>query len=781
MTPTVKRFLPVGVVSVAVFIVLGLPLLQNQALFWGTPALQFVGWRLQAWEYLKQGQMPWWNPMNGMGAPLAANYQSALFYPPGWILFPITAGWGAAGVAWGLTFLNLLHMIWAGAGMARLMQKLGYDTLAQTVAGLAFAMCGFFIARQGFFSMIWTGAWLPWLIAETQLLIEPNSEGHSQPHSYLRDWLPRLPLVAVVALMLLAGHAQLAWYNLLLTGLWLVFFSFRRRGMRGMLQGLASFGLAGILAGLIAAIQLVPTAEYLAVSQRAGEYGFESAMAYSMWPWRLLTFVTPDLFGNPGEGSYWGFGAYWEDAVYLGLIPLLLAIRSASSVFSKKRSDPSNKETRAIIVWGWGVVALAVLLALGSHTPVFPFLYRYIPTFDMFQAPTRFMFLAEFSLAMLAGIGAAQWGSPIGRGLYWSRLATAGSAAVAIGAGIGWASLSGVEQTFVRAFALAGVLGSAYGLLTLFKPVGGRRLMAWMSIALAVMVADLVWFALPANPFAPTSLYSNVRFEGAQRIGDHRVYLPASDEYLIKFKRFLRFRDFRPVEVWTNLWRSGLPNSNLITGISSANNFDPLIPDRYARWRVAVDSTTGAARDQLLTWMDVLWVGRYAPNHAGGVIFTENNQASFVHWYSCADPAGSVEEAIQMVLARVNEAGNFPVDKAVIEGENKPTTECSDPGTPELRVPERTAQSVVVLVEADTSGYLMVSQTIYPGWRVVVDGEEQDLLILNGVFQGVHLESGLHEVRFEYRPKWACWATAASVVGLLILAWLKVIQAREKN
>jgi len=61
--------------------------LTGKALFWGTPALQFVPWRDFAWNILKSGNLPLWNPMLGMGAPLIANYQSAIFYPPNWLLF----------------------------------------------------------------------------------------------------------------------------------------------------------------------------------------------------------------------------------------------------------------------------------------------------------------------------------------------------------------------------------------------------------------------------------------------------------------------------------------------------------------------------------------------------------------------------------------------------------------------------------------------------------------------------------------------------------------------
>jgi hypothetical protein len=77
----------------------------------------------------------------------------------------------------------------------------------------------------------------------------------------------------------------------------------------------------------LAAIQLIPTAEYLMQSQRASAVSYDLAMTYSFWPWRFLSLLAPDLFGNPAIGDYWGYGNYWEDAVYIGLAPFLLQRR----------------------------------------------------------------------------------------------------------------------------------------------------------------------------------------------------------------------------------------------------------------------------------------------------------------------------------------------------------------------------------------------------------------------------------------------------------------------
>ena len=43
------------------------------------------------------------------------------------------------------------------------------------------------------------------------------------------------------------------------------------------------------------------------------------------------------------------------------------------------------------------------VFALGVNTPIFPFLYRNIPTFNLFQGPVRWHLWTVFGLSVLAG------------------------------------------------------------------------------------------------------------------------------------------------------------------------------------------------------------------------------------------------------------------------------------------------------------------------------------------------------------------------------------------
>ena len=222
-------WLPAAPLIAFPLVLFGQLLVQGKALFWGLPVLQFNPWRMYAWETLRGGELPLWNALNGMGAPLMANYQLALWYPPSWPLYLFAALGGGPTLAWGHTLLLMLHLMWAGFGMARLVRLLGGGRLAQSVAGLAFCLNGYLLARVNVFPMVWAAAWLPWVVLGASQIAIPGRTV-SANHAFL----PR-GLVFSLALMLLAGHAQLSWYILLFTGVW-VLVGGLRGGWRGLFQ-----------------------------------------------------------------------------------------------------------------------------------------------------------------------------------------------------------------------------------------------------------------------------------------------------------------------------------------------------------------------------------------------------------------------------------------------------------------------------------------------------------------------------------------------------------------
>ena len=799
------------------FVLLAPVYLTGKALFWGLPATQFVPWWAWAYETLLSGHLPLWNPYLGMGAPLIANYQSALFYPPYWLYLMAYALGGVSALAWMQALIVALHIALGSAGMAALIRRLGLGDLAQAVGGLAFGMSGYIAARGWFASINAAVVWLPWILLFAYDAAAPLKRKERSPFSGPQV-AAILKLALVIALQLLAGHAQLSWYTLLLAAAWMAFWAWmgsRRAGissaasadttparhaspLTAVLLSWLQLALAGLLAAAIAAVQLLPTAEYLLQSQRSGEVNYEIAMTYSFWPWRFLDFVAPGLFGSPVSGDFWGYATYWEDAVHIGLLPFLLAMGVLiGAIFRNWRKKSLGMmpdaavRSRGFAFFLLAVILVAFTLALGKNTPVFPWLYWHIPTFDMFKSPTRYSIWAIFALTLLAARGVDTWQRPTGRGLYWTRLATMGAFAVTLGAGLGWYALRNLPDfhiSFVRALTLAGVFGLGVGALALLAPQPGsspRWVRAWGQAVTLFVAADLLVTGWGLNPGIALDFYAappdanEFRIAISEKPGEllardgqpaGRVYLSISDEDALRYDRYFIFETFDPGPDWRGLRAAMLPNLNLLERVPYVNNYDPMVPGRYARWMEWLDEQD-APPPEILDLMGVSVIEKGEPDSALGVIFTPRGDASAsrVRWLPCARPAESPESAWELATS-----GTVDFEDAVIL-ENISPPQISDcapfTGTVSLQDTEN-PNRVLIQTESEHPGWVLLADVWYPGWQARVDGQQAQVLRANYLFRAVDVPAGKHVVTFVYRPL-SFWLGAG--VSLLTLLGLAVV------
>jgi hypothetical protein len=755
MQSLIKRCirLPYFPIIIAPILLFSGTLLTGRILFWGLPMLQFYPWREFAWESLTHGLLPLWNPFNGMGAPLIANYQLALFYPPGWLVYLFAIIGGSQLMAWSHTLLVVLHLIWAGIGMVFFARSLGLGELAQTISGLAFSLSGYLVARNSFFSIIWAAAWLPWIMYSVNELVKQEKLKFS------------FPLLFFIVFQLLAGHAQLTWYSLLLASLWIVIFCWVYHGAKRALGGGLIFGLTMIIGVGLTAIQLFPTAEFLLQSQRSGAVNYDLGLTYSFWPWRLLNLLSPDFFGNPGSGTYFGYAAYWEDAIYFGLIPMVLSLSTLKHLFKRRKYSESGQATRAAVLWI--LVVVAFIFALGKNTPIFPWLYLNVPTFGLFNAPARWMVGAVFGLSALAGIGAEAWKAPVGKVLRNYRIGLVITVAVALGAGITFLVLKEVKLSFIQATAIAGLWGAVYCLLAIKMPKSEAGRKAWTYIFIGVVVVDLIsaqWSLVPTSP-------ANVVIPspGVTSLPDNqRVYLSYQDEYNLKFQRFFHIDDFTPLESWSNIWKTQLPNTNLSGRVEYVNNFDPLLPDRYSTLINFLDQLSPEMRDPWLKLMNVGAVEEIDPRTPDGVKFTPAQTQGRFQWFACAEFAMRKAEAWDMTQKLV---ANSRSDLVVLEGEkfNQP---CSANKSADIQVLLDQPESVIIKITAsqeDSGGWLFMADTWYPGWIAAVDGIETPIYRADYAFRAIQVNGGQHIIKFEYQPKSFFFGVAISAVSWIII------------
>ena len=75
---------------------------------------------------------------------------------------------------------------------------------------------------------------------------------------------------------------------------------------------------------------------------------------------------------------------------------------------------------------------------------------------------------------------------------------------------------------------------------------------------------------------------------------------------------------------------------------------------------------------------------------------------------------------------------------------------------------------------AEDPALLVISESSYPGWKVFVDGKEEEWLWLNLLYQGVEIDRGKHKIEFIYHPKNFSVFLLISLCAMaaFLIAWL---------
>lgn len=739
--------------------------LAGKALFWGTVSTQFVPWWEFAWQSILTGQLPLWNPLLGMGAPLAANYQTALFYPLTWVYFLAYVIGGVKWMAWSVSLVVCGHLIWSGFGTAHLLRELNANKFGQTVGGLAFSLSGYLVARAGFLSINAAVAWIPWVLLYLYRLAEGRAGN-------------QIKLTAVLVMLFLAGHAQTAWHGIFMGGLWLVFWAFalgkNKQKFTNLGRSLAGYVWAGVLAVGISAIQLLPTAEYLMLSQRAGEYGFENAMTYSFWPWRFLTLFLPGLFGNPATGKYWGYANYWEDAVYIGLLPILLGLGFLiRSLPIKKQASSSTKIPLYAKLGNFLglLVLISFTLALGTNTPIFPFLYNNVPGMDLFQAPTRYSIIAVISLALLAGLGASRLDKPVGKSLYFTRLAVAGCISIIVAVVLAGKFLEGIETSFLYAAGKAGLIGLIAAILYLIKPerYSEKKIQAWRFVLLLLVCLDLISAGYGLNPGIDKEFYDVAQAGELQG----RIWIPSDVEYEVKFEKYFKFETFAPDAEWKEMHQDFLPNLPMMQDLELVNNFDPIVPGIYQEWMEKIN--IDRPEPQILEMMNVSEIGQL--NEKGGfALISLERPNSPVRITGCG--ALITSDAVSPDL--ITDSQKKPLDNIIVVSEGQIPCQAGGQGMAEII--EARNGYLKLAVNLQRESWLFWSQTWYPGWTYRIEGGKRNQTFrVNYLFQGVPVPVNAGEIELAYRPASVIWGSGITGLGLILFGVLIALRRKSKK
>lgn len=309
---------------------------------------------------LRIGEFPLWNQNMFLGFPIHAEGQGGFFYPLN-ILFGILPQWIA------FNYATLLNIFLGGFFMYLFTRQLNLKKIPSLIASLVFGFSGFFICHSEHLNLLNACVWIPlgfiFILRKKYLFVS-----------------------LILALQLLTGFPQIAYYTGIILFFWMMF-------NISKITDIFKFLLSSVFAVLIAFCQVLPTLELIPYSIRSKGVNSGDMFSWGYYFRDLLLFIHPYIFGNPVLGTYIRKDSILtENCAFIGIMALLLA---AIGIMK-------NTKEKRIRFFGMLCVGIIGFLLV---FPVISGIAAYIPGFQFFRLPQRFLIFAVFALAVISAYG----------------------------------------------------------------------------------------------------------------------------------------------------------------------------------------------------------------------------------------------------------------------------------------------------------------------------------------------------------------------------------------
>ena len=769
---------------------------------------------------LRRGELPSWNPHQGLGIPIVENYSTRVFFP-----FQMLLNMSPVGL-WDLFFLLRLWI--AGLFTALFLVRAGAGRPAASFGGVGYMLSGALV----WFINLEQYANVAMVVPAWFLAVESFVTG---PAGRTAAWV-----AVAVALILLAGQPEIAFYALVAGALYgVVRWTFGSPATTRPWRTIVWAMTAVVLGFAVAACQLLPFAAHLANALHLHPAGGDMGVRDPAPGLLAIQVLVPSFYELPISPRIGPDNGRWDWlGGYAGVLALFL---SAAGLVVPPW--PVRPAARAPLIFFTGVAAWIVLKNFG--VPPFDWI-GYLPLFDQVWTPrwggptwcfglasasafgldrllqtpvdraarARLALVASGVLILLGLLAASGFEAlaPI-QDTHWSFIwpgavgglllafVVVGLAAVAVGrpsrASVAVVVLAlllierwlpiprGYDPVFLAARLVPVVIGLAAVATAIVLGKAGARILGTVAIAAAIVLDLLAPVGMPdrTDPAAPPPVVQFLRERaGHDRITGHRTVLAPNyasvfglydvrnvDALAVEWSHgyVTAALETEPRRWWHALWFTGEPERRRARIPAGASGVSPLEEDLRLRSR----GYSLAGVRYIVTPRD-LDLNRAAPSEGDRFplvydreVLVYENRAAFPrafavsYWESAPDALTA--------RARALEPEFDPRTVAVVEG-----AAAGSGHEGSVTIGEYGVAHVRLTAEMKGPGLVVLTDAFYPGWNAHVDGRPTRIHRVDGVFRGVFVEGGSHEVVMRFRPASHTWGLGLSVAGLAVVVAL---------
>jgi hypothetical protein len=735
---------------------------------------------------LAAGAWPVWNRALGFGEPLWAIPSAQVLYPPHWLNL-IVQPWTY------FTASALFHLVLGGAGVYTLLRRWHASPVAAWCGGAIWCTSGPLLSALTYWNHFSAFAWIPWAAVATDAAAERPSLGRA------------LAWGAAMAMPVVAGSPDAAVMAIAISVAvvaarpWPSPLPIRR--VAACVAGAALFSIA------LSAAQWMPAVEMARRSARA-DLSDRERMSWAVPPPLLAQVVLPI------RPDRWNLDREHRDRWFEGREPYLASLYLGLSALPLVVLGAVTAPRRRIAALA-ALIVVAGLVALGAHSGLPPLVAALGAPLRSLRYPAKAMVVVAFAWALLAGMGIAGLGAlPALRGWRWRAVAIAAVLAPAVALGVSAAltrvRIPGVLDPAADAFAVrldamaVAAVAVAASLVAVLLRAARRGSRAAVFIAL-VPVLELVLLHRGLNPTAPVDLLRlRPAIADLIRASPHgRVY---TYDYLIWEDAALRhlgheglvLREARVPWAGTLALRTSLyPHLLGSWGLESAYERDshglqPRETRSLARRLREVEGTPAHLR--LLQLAGVTHVVALHSSTFQDLSLLHTVDGPFrepIRVYGVPDPLPRTYVVSKARPATGNEAleamtGPFfdprrEVILAAVPAGAPPLVDAeTTPAAGTSRIVEEAPDRIVIEADLTRPGYVVLSDSYDPGWRVRLDGHPAELLRANVGFRAVAAPAGRHRIEQVYRPPSVLAGSAVTLVAMAVGAGFGFRRARTR-
>ncbi len=511
------------------------------------------------------------------------------------------------------------------------------------------------------------------------------------------------------------------------------------------------------------ALQFFQSSGYTAYSWRAN-FKYENFVSWSFHPFETITFFLPHFFGLK-DATYWGDYGFNQTTYYLGIIPFLLILFG----FNVKKYKNYS--------FFFSFLGLLFLfLSFGGYS-IFYKIFYYVPVFNNFRNPSRFLYIFNFSIVILSAIGFNNillYTENKNNENFEKRKILIYIMAIC-GLILFFLFLTSINNTWLTNLLIAinNIIKkhTIEDKMSFLLPFIKQDILVFILNSIAfILLVFLIFKKKIKNVFIILVLFLLLHCYDNFRINKKFIYFADLNQFTSSSQFFEKFfRDdnsiFR-IANFSNIWYP--PNMNILSKIESISGYHGLAPDKYYKLlenqvfnNVVVNNLFNIKYYIVNYDIEIPYFIKLYDDSRLKIYKNQAAKERFI-FYDKIKKFNNENEILEYLKQMDKETDEvFVIDNIKIDNDEIKNQYS-------INILKYLPHKIELEINTVKKGLLFISNMFYPEWKAKVNGFKTKIYRANFAGMGILLEKGLNKVELYYDLKKIIFSLLLTIFALLI-------------